>query len=128
MILFLRVIIQGLSIFIFLGNIVSFLLEGCPRGLRSTLGKRVYVKAYRGFESHSLRQFISAFNRCLTEILSHQITKENIVVATDESIICDEKARELLKSEFTVYLKVSLPLQLERISDFVALKMCYISS
>jgi hypothetical protein len=51
-----------------------------------------------------------AFNRCLTEILSHQITKENVVVTTDESIICDEKARELLKSEFTVYLKVSVPL------------------
>ena len=35
-----------------------------------------------------------AFNRCLTEILSHQITKENVVVTTDESIICDDKARE----------------------------------
>ena len=57
------------------------------------------------------------FNRCLTEILSHQITKENIVVTTDESIICDEKARELLKSEFTVYLKVSTAVQLERISE-----------
>lgn len=58
-----------------------------------------------------------AFNRCLTEILSHQITKENIVVTTDESIICDEKTRELLKSEFTVYLKVSVPVQLERIAE-----------
>lgn len=58
-----------------------------------------------------------AFNRCLTEILSHQVTKENIVVTTDESIICDEKARELLKSEFTVHLKVSVPVQLERISE-----------
>ena len=42
-----------------------------------------------------------AFNRCLTEILALQITKENVVVTTDESIIYDEKARELLKSEFT---------------------------
>ena len=58
-----------------------------------------------------------AFNRCLTEILSHQITKENVVVTTDESIICDEKARELLKSEFTVYLKVGTAVQLERISE-----------
>ena len=58
-----------------------------------------------------------AFNHCLTEILSHQITKENVVVTTDESIICDEKARALLKSEFTVYLKVSVPVQLERISE-----------
>lgn len=45
------------------------------------------------------------------------ITKENIVVTTDESIICDEKARELLKAEFTVYLKVSTSVQLERISE-----------
>ena len=58
-----------------------------------------------------------AFNRSLTEILSHQITKDNIVVTTDESIICDEKARELLKSEFTVHLKVSTTVQLERISE-----------
>ena len=58
-----------------------------------------------------------AFNRCLTEILSNQITKENIVVTTDENIICNEKARELLKSEFTVYLKVSTAVQLERISE-----------
>jgi shikimate kinase len=58
-----------------------------------------------------------AFNRCLTEILSHQLTKENIVVTTDESIICDEKARGLLKSEFTVYLKVSPTVQLERIAE-----------
>jgi shikimate kinase len=58
-----------------------------------------------------------AFNRCLKEILSHQITKEHIVVTTDENIICDEKARELLRSEFTVYLKVSVPVQLERIAE-----------
>lgn len=32
------------------------------------------------------------------------------------SIIFDEKARELLKSEFTVHLKVSAPVQLERIA------------
>jgi hypothetical protein len=30
--------------------------ERWPSGLRRTLGKRVCVKAYRGFESHSLRQ------------------------------------------------------------------------
>ncbi len=54
---------------------------------------------------------------CLTDILSHQTTQDNIVVTTDESIVSDEKARELLASEFTVYLKVSLPVQLERIAD-----------
>src|SRR5262249_10172904 len=30
--------------------------ERWPSGLRRTLGKRVYGKPYRGFESHSLRQ------------------------------------------------------------------------
>ena len=29
--------------------------ERWPSGLRRTLGKRVYCKRYRGFESHSLR-------------------------------------------------------------------------
>ncbi len=57
-------------------------------------------------------------NHCLTEILSHQINKNNIVVTTDESIICDEKARQLLKSEFTVYLKVSTSVQVERLSNY----------
>ena len=57
------------------------------------------------------------FNQSLTEILSHQMTQENIVVTTDEAIVCDEKARELLKSEFTVYLQVSTPVQVARLSD-----------
>lgn len=59
-----------------------------------------------------------AFNRCQMEILSHQLTQENNVITTDESIICNEKARELLKSEFTVYLKVSAAVQLERLSGY----------
>lgn len=39
------------------------------------------------------------------------------MLTTDESIICDEKARELLKAEFSVYIRVSTSVQLERISD-----------
>lgn len=57
-------------------------------------------------------------SQCLTEIMSHQITKNNIVVTTDESIINSDKARELLKSEFTVHLKVSTPVQVERLSGY----------
>lgn len=56
------------------------------------------------------------FYQSLSDILKHQITQENIVVTTDDSIICSEKNRQLLSSEFTVYLKVSTPIQLERIS------------
>ncbi len=56
------------------------------------------------------------FNNCLADILSNQLTKEEIVITTDDSIICHKKSRELLASEFTVYLKVSVQVQLERIS------------
>ena len=38
------------------------------------------------------------------------------MVTTDDSIVCDKKCRELLSSEFTVYLKVSPSVQLERIA------------
>lgn len=57
-----------------------------------------------------------AFLHCLSDILSHQKCQENIVVLTDDSIVCSDKNRELLSSEFVVYLKVSTPVQLERIS------------
>ena len=35
-------------------------------------------------------------------------------MATDASIVCHEKNRQLLSSEFLVYLKVSTPVQVER--------------
>ena len=57
------------------------------------------------------------FNQTLTEILQHQITQENIVVTTDENVACDPKAREILKSEFTVYIEVSTSVQAERMSN-----------
>lgn len=47
------------------------------------------------------------FNQTLTEILQHQITQKNIVVTSDENVACDPKTREILKSEFTVYIDVS---------------------
>lgn len=56
------------------------------------------------------------FHQCLSDILLHQTGKNNIVVTTDDSIICSDKSRKLLASEFTVYLKVSPPVQLERIA------------
>ena len=58
-----------------------------------------------------------AFHQCLSEILSYQLGKENIVVTTDDSIVCHEKCRQILSSEFTVNLKVSTAVQLERFSD-----------
>lgn len=59
---------------------------------------------------------VQRFHACLFDILSHQVSKDNIVVTTDDSIILSEKSRQLLAKEFTVYLKVSTAVQLQRIS------------
>jgi shikimate kinase len=60
------------------------------------------------------KQGENAFHDCESEILATQLLKENIVVTTDPAIVCSEKNRQLLSSEFVVYLKVSIPVQIER--------------
>ncbi len=57
-----------------------------------------------------------AFYQCESEILTDLLRKENIVVTTDASIVCNEKNQQLLSSEFVIYLKASIPIQLERLS------------
>lgn len=56
------------------------------------------------------------FYKCLADILANQTSKQNIVVTTDDGIVCDEKCRDILSGEFTVYLSVSPSVQLDRIS------------
>lgn len=58
----------------------------------------------------------NAFQERGAEILKLLHHRDNIVVTTDASIVCNEKNRQLLESEFVVYLKVSIPVQLERLS------------
>ena len=58
------------------------------------------------------------FNQTLTEILQHQVAQENIVVTTDENVVCDPKAREILKEEFTVYIEVSTSTQVDRMGNY----------
>jgi shikimate kinase len=60
------------------------------------------------------KQGEEAFHRCEAEIISHYIGKEHIVVLLEESVIATEENRKLLSSEFVVYLKVSTPVQIER--------------
>ncbi|CAL7961402.1 putative Shikimate kinase [Gammaproteobacteria bacterium] len=55
-----------------------------------------------------------AFHQCEAEIISHYIGKEHVVVVMEEAVIATEKNRKLLSPEFTVYLKVSTPVQIER--------------
>jgi shikimate kinase len=59
----------------------------------------------------------AAFNRSQAEIISHYAGKENIVVLLEECVVSSEQCRELLSSEFVVYLKVSISTQLERMKS-----------
>jgi shikimate kinase len=54
------------------------------------------------------------FFECQSLILSKLLNQENVVVTTDACIIDSERNRELLSSELTVYLQVSIPVQLTR--------------
>ena len=60
------------------------------------------------------KQGEEAFHRCEAEIISHCITKENVVVVMEESVIATEENRKLLSAEFVIYLKVSVATQIER--------------
>ncbi len=56
----------------------------------------------------------AAFNRSQADIISHYIGKENVVVLVEECVVSSEQCRKLLSSEYVVYLKASIPTQLER--------------
>jgi shikimate kinase len=81
-----------------------------------------FIDADLGLEAHigrTLSEIVGkhgeeAFHQCESEILTQLLDKENIVVATNASIVSSEKNKQLLSSEFVVYLKVSTPVQLER--------------
>lgn len=63
------------------------------------------------------KQGVESLHQCEAQILSHYIGKENVVVTTDSAIICTPKNRQLLSSEFVVYVKVSSPVQIERMAN-----------
>ncbi|TAL65344.1 MAG: shikimate kinase, partial [Legionella sp.] len=57
---------------------------------------------------------LASFYKCQGEILAAHLNKEEIVVSTDPSIVCEKKNRQLLAEGFVVYLKVSPAVQIER--------------
>lgn len=57
------------------------------------------------------------FNRSQADIISHCSRQENIVVLLEECVVLSEECRKLLSSEFVVYLKVSIPTQLDRMKN-----------
>ena len=84
-----------------------------------------FVDANLGLERHIGRalpdilgkQGEEAFHQCEAEILAHYIGDENIVITTDDGVFLSEKNRKLLASEFVIYLKVTTPEQIKRMSD-----------
>lgn len=93
--------------------------------LANTLAEKLgwqFINADFGLEFHIGRPLTEilgsegeyAFGRCQSEILARLLTQENIVVATDASIANHEKNREMLASEFVVFLQVSTAVQVER--------------
>ncbi|MCW8386260.1 LuxR C-terminal-related transcriptional regulator [Fluoribacter dumoffii] len=54
------------------------------------------------------------FYQCQKEIVTALQAKENVVVATDASIVCDEELRHLLSREFVIFLQVSTAVQIGR--------------
>ncbi|MCS5711547.1 shikimate kinase [Candidatus Berkiella aquae] len=58
-----------------------------------------------------------SFQHCLSAILIHQISKENVVITTDDSIILNAENRQKLSEQFTVYADVSVSVQFNRISQ-----------
>lgn len=82
-----------------------------------------FVDADFGLEARigrSLSEIIGegekSFAECQAEIIANLLHKKEIVVATDVSLLDSEKTKKLLTSEFVVYLKVSVPIQIERTS------------
>ena len=59
----------------------------------------------------------AAFNNSQADIIAHCIEKDNVVVLLEECVVSSEQCRKLLSSEFTVYLKVSIPTQLSRMKN-----------
>jgi shikimate kinase len=58
----------------------------------------------------------NSFHSMKSKVLAYQVEQKNIVVTTDAAIVLNEKNRQLLSSEFVVYLTVSTPIQIERTS------------
>lgn len=57
-------------------------------------------------------------NDTLTQILENQNNMENIVVTTDENVVHTERAREILKDNYTVFLTASTNILVDRLSNY----------
>lgn len=60
------------------------------------------------------KQGEEAFHECESEIISHYTTKRHVVIILEEAVIASKKNRNLLSSEFVIYLKVNPESQLQK--------------
>lgn len=112
-----------------MGEFKRIFIVGHPGAGKGVLGKTLaekmgwkFIDADFGLEFHigrTLREILSkkgeeSLHNCESEILDFLLNKENIIIATDAGIVCNEKNLHLLSSEFVVYLQVSTAVQLER--------------
>ena len=74
------------------------------------------IERYIGRQTRDIlgKEGEATFNRSQADIISHCLGKENVVVLLEECIASSEQYRKLLFPEFVIYLKVSIPTQLER--------------
>lgn len=63
------------------------------------------------------KQGEEAFHHCEADIITHYIGKQHVVVVLEEAVIATEENRKLLSAEFVIYLKVSTPVQIERMKS-----------
>ncbi len=77
------------------------------------------IERYIGRQTRDIlgKEGEAAFNRSQADIISHCMSKENVVVLLEECVVSSEQCRKLLSSEFVVYLKVSIPTQLGRMKS-----------
>ena len=76
------------------------------------------IERYIGLHTRDIlgEQGEAAFNRSQADIISHSKGKENVIVLLEECAISSEQCRKLLSSEYVIYLKASIPTQLERLN------------
>jgi shikimate kinase len=77
------------------------------------------IECYIGRHTRDIlgEQGEAAFNRSQEDIISHSMGKENVVVLLEECAVSSEHCRQLLSSEFVVYLKTSVETQLGRMNS-----------
>lgn len=77
------------------------------------------IERYIGRQTREIlgEQGEAAFNRSQADIIAHSMTRENVVVLLEECVVSSEHCRQLLADEYVVYLKVSIPTQLDRMKN-----------